>query len=146
MQTSVNYVHAAPESALPDIAARPSRMIVVLETAVSSAWQNLVSDWIVDSGCLYMMAWGVDCSSWDDAVDWANLARFDFGDIPDDQSVMTTWHENASLDEVFWYAQACAGHPTVDLAHTVILHISASDRREELLCRYAAAGTDTSMD
>jgi hypothetical protein len=145
MQAAPIYIHVAPESVLPDVVFQPSKIIVVLDAAVSPAWQGLVSDWIVHTGCLYMMAWGVDCSSWDDSVDCANLEQFDYGEIPDDRFVMTTWHEGEPLDDVFWYAKVCAAHPVVDLAQTVILHISASSRRQELLGRYTAAGIDLAM-
>lgn len=147
MQAATIYIHVAPGAALPDVVFQPSKTIVVLDAAVSPEWQNAVSDWIVHMGCLYMMAWGVDCSSWDDSVDWANLDQFDYGEIPDDQFVMTTWHEDEGLDDVFWYAKICAEHPVVKLVQTVILHIAASSRREELLRRYAAAGIhDTLCD
>ena len=86
-----------------------------------------------------MMAWGAGCSAWDDAVDMANLERFDFGDVPDDQFVITTWHRNEPLQEVFRYSKHQAEHPMVQLDQTLILHISASPRREELLTAYVTA-------
>jgi hypothetical protein len=112
--------------------------VVVLEGIYSVDWQNSVSRWLVDSGCLYMMAWGEGCSSWDDSVDWANIDEFPNG-IPDDQFVMTTWHEEESLDEVFWFAGHCANHGDVDLADTLILHVSPAARRDEMLARFRAA-------
>lgn len=112
-------------------------MVVMVEAEVSAAWQSTVSHWIIDSGCLYMMAWGVECSSWDDAVDIANLERFDFGKIPEDHSVMTTWHTDEPLAEVFWFSKNDAFHPTVKLEHTVLLHISAESKERELLAAYA---------
>jgi hypothetical protein len=41
-----------------------------------------------------MMAWGRECSSWDDSVDWANIDKFGDSPIPDDECVVTTWHED----------------------------------------------------
>ena len=101
----------------------------MIEAVVTYAWQKLVSDWIVESGCLYMMAWGSECSTWDDSVDWANIDRFGAGPIP----------ENEPLSEVFWFAKTLAQHPSVDLVQTVILHISAVSKKDELLSLYAAA-------
>lgn len=114
-------------------------MVVVVEAEVLPEWQALVSDWIAKSGCLYMMAWGLHCSSWDDSVDMANLAEFNFGEIPEDKFIMTTWHESDRLDEVFWYAKNNAFHPVAPLASTILLHISAESREQELLAAYAAA-------
>jgi hypothetical protein len=80
-----------------------------------------------------MIAWGVGCSSWDDSVDFANLRAFDDEEIPDDAFVMTTWHEAEPLSETLWFAKHSAFHPTVDLRHTLLVHISRSAREHELL-------------
>lgn len=140
MSNSVTYLHLRPDDRLPDTSTPiSSRMVVVVEAEVSPQWQVLVSDWIVKSGCLYMMAWGKDCSSWDDSVDMANIEAFDFCDIPEDKFIMTTWHEDDSLAEFFWYAKNNAFHSFVEIEHTVLLHISAESREHELLGAYAAA-------
>jgi hypothetical protein len=86
-----------------------------------------------------MMAWGTKCSTWDDSVDIANLEQFDFGEIPDDSFVITTWHADEPLNEVFWFSKNNAFHPTVDLKRTVLLHIAEVDREAELIKSYADA-------
>jgi hypothetical protein len=135
-----SYFRIAEGEPLPDLAPlAPFRAVVVLEAEYSSDWQNEVSDWLVRSGCLYMMAWGPDCSSWDDSVDWANLADFNYGDILDDRFVMTTWHENEPLEDVFWFAGFCASQGTVEIRSTVIVHVSRQDEGEEMLRRFLAA-------
>ena len=140
MSPPVTYLHLKPEAALPEISrAVPARMVVVIEAEVSAEWQSIVSDWIIGSGCLYMMAWGVDCSSWDDSVDIANLEKFEFGEIPENHFVMTTWHTDEPLAEVFWFSKNNAFHPTVEFQHTVLLHISAESKERELLAAYAEA-------
>jgi hypothetical protein len=55
------------------------------------------------------------------AFDCANLEVFDFGDIPNSEFVMTTWHENESLQEDFWFAKEAAHHPTVKLDNILVL-------------------------
>ncbi len=112
---------------------------MVIEEEVSPEWQAMVSTWLVASGCLYMMAWGIGCSSWDDSVDMANLEAFNFGEIPESRFVMTTWHDDEPLSEVFWFAKENANHPAEELQATVLLHISAVPREAELLASYAAA-------
>ncbi len=140
MSRPVIYCHLSPGEKLPDISAPlASRMVVVVEAEVSPKWRVLVSDWIAKSGCLYMMAWGRDCSLWDDSVDMANIEAFDFGEIPEDKFIMTTWHDDEPLSEVFWYAKNNAPHSFVELEGTVLLHISAERRERELLDAYAAA-------
>lgn len=92
---------------------------------------------MVESGCLYFIAWGVACEAWHDAVDWAVLETFDFGEIPDDRFVMTTWHDNEALSDVLWFAGNAAWHPDIDLADTLIVHIALEDRRAAILDFYA---------
>jgi len=136
----MRYLLLEPGSNPPDISAlRPFRTVVIVDDKPTSEWQALISEWLVESGCLYMMAWGKNCSSWDDSVDSANLAEFNFGDIPEDKFVMTTWHEKDSLSDVFWFSKTNAFHPTVELQNTVILHISRNNRENELLAGYASA-------
>lgn len=77
------------------------------------------------------MAWGRECSSWDDSVDFANLEEFSYGEIPDDAFVMTTWHESEPLEEVFWFAKNSAFHPSIELDNTLILHLGENDKGEE---------------
>jgi hypothetical protein len=134
------YFRVAEGEPLPDLEPyAPYRAVVVLESECGSDWQNEVSDRLVRSGCLFMMAWGPGCSSWDDSVDWANLADFDYGDIPDERIVWTTWHERETLDEVFWFAARCASHDHAELRNTILLHVSPKDEAEEMLERFRTA-------
>ena len=83
-----------------------------------------------------MMAWGVDCSAWDDAVDHANLEVYDYEDIPDDRFVMTTWHDEERLEDVFRFCKHTAVHPDVEIENTVILHVGSEYRETEFLSMY----------
>jgi hypothetical protein len=135
-----SYLQLKPGSELPNISAlSPFRAVVVIDEEVTPEWQNLVSSWLVKSGCLYMMAWGTGCSTWDDSVDFANLEAFNYSDIPEDQFVMTTWHEEEPLNDVFWFAKNNAFHPTIELPNTLILHISGKNKEKELLSEYISA-------
>jgi hypothetical protein len=123
--SALTYIHLAPGNPVPALGAcAPFRAVVVVESRVTSEWQSTVSDWLVRSGCLYMMAWGLDCSSWDDSVDTSNAEAFDYGKIPDERFVVTTWHADEPLGEVFWFAKNCAFHPTIELSGTIIIRIS----------------------
>jgi hypothetical protein len=134
---TVTYLHLPVGQSPPSLEGyRPFKAVLVIEASLTDEWQSIVSEWLVRSGCLYMMAWGTDCSSWDDSVDYANLSAFDFGEIPDDAFVMTTWHAHEPLTEAFWFAAHCAVHPAVPLEHTIIIHISADGRRDELLTAF----------
>jgi hypothetical protein len=135
-ETRAVYLRIEPNGPLPDISQHaPFKAVVVLEAIYSSEWQDAVSKWLVDNGCLYMMAWGPDCSSWDNSVDHANMIEFPDFEIPDDKFVMTTWHNDEPLEDVFWYSQSCATltYDDRELSSAIILHVSANDREAEIL-------------
>ena len=116
----------------------PFKAVIVIEAPFSTGWQNEVARWLVDGGCLYMMAWGPGCSSWDDAVDWANIDDFAGREIPPHRFVMTSWHEQESLEELFWFAHHAASprDGSISLDRTVILHIARELRGEEMMRRF----------
>ena len=140
---TVTYLHLPAGHTPPSLEGyRPFKAVLVIEQQVTGEWQSLVSEWLVQSGCLFMMAWGFDCSSWDDSVDHANLSAFNFREIPEDAFVMTTWHADEPLRETLWFAAHTAFHPTAALDRTVIVHISAEERRAELLRVFQQAQND----
>lgn len=137
---SVTYLHAEPGAVLPNIEYNgPYRAVLIVEESTSREWQAAASNWLVQSGCMYAMAWGINCSSWDDSVDWANIEKFVFGSIPEDGFVMTTWHDKETLEEVFWYCKNCAVHSTYDLNHTLLVHIATCEKEAHIVQLYAAA-------
>ena len=138
MTDPVHYIRILEGEPLPSVSQyAPFRAVIVIDAPHSPAWQDQVSDWLVESGCLYMCAWGPGCSSWDESVDYAQIRNYPDGASEDD-FVMTTWHENEPLEEVFWYAGFCANHPLRPLA-TVLVDISAANRADEMLTRFEEA-------
>ena len=79
------------------------------------------------------MAWGTNCSEWDDEIDWANIEANPGEEIPESKFIMTTRHDDELLGEVLWFSAYCARHPSVELRQTLILHVSAADRSDELI-------------
>ncbi len=110
---------------------KPFKCLVLIREDVTDTWRGKVSRWLVESGCLWMMAWGRDCSLWDDSVDCANIEMFP-GDIPDDKFVITTWHSDETLEDVVWFATFSASHPDVLLEKLVVLDIGSDARKEEI--------------
>jgi hypothetical protein len=133
----LRYLHLPPDEAPPDLASGPFRALIVSESEVPQNWRNRICEWLLESGCLYVVAWGVECEVWHDTVDETNLARFDFGDTPDDRFVMTTWHTDEPLSEAMWFARHCAFHPDVELDETVIIHIATVGREAGVLETYS---------
>jgi hypothetical protein len=131
-----HYFRLAEGEPFPDLChLSPFKAVLVIEEKTSPEWQARASDWLVAQGCLYMMAWGIDCSEWDDSVDAANIKLSGFGDIPKDQFVFTTWHERDSLAEVFLFCKHIATHE-VALANSMIVHISRTDKSADLVAQF----------
>ncbi len=136
---ALKYVHLSPSETPPQLTCEPFRALIVSEVEVTQEWRDRIAKWLLESGCLYVIAWGVECENWHDTVDWTNLEEFDFGDIPDSKFVMTTWHTNDPLFEAMWFAGQCAFHADVELTETVIVHVAAEPRQAELLENYTTS-------
>ena len=134
MNRPVQYIHLSPNaSPKAPISKRPFSVVVIIEAEVTPEWRHEISEWLVKEGCLCMMAWGTDCSLWDDSVDVANLEAFDWGDIPKGQSIMTTWHNDEPLIDVFWNANMSIFHPPdSSIDHLVILDITDKARESKM--------------
>ncbi|MFN3537589.1 MAG: hypothetical protein ACK4Y4_09105 [Brevundimonas sp.] len=115
----------------------PFRAVIVVEQSTDAVWRNVVSDWLVESGCLYAVCWGRDCVVWEDSVDWASVA-FSGEGASDDRFVMTTSHPDETLAEAFWFAATCAFYPTKALDQTLIIHV-ARDERQIMIEEYCMA-------
>lgn len=134
------YIQLEPESLLPNIDASDIfRCVVIAEEHVSDAWCENVSQWLVEAGCLYMLAWGINSSFWDISIDLANIAAFDFENIPEESLVMTTWHEHQTLEEVLEFCKLHAFHPTREFVYTLLLHISIDKKEQDILDIYERA-------
>jgi hypothetical protein len=86
-----------------------------------------------------MMAWGDKCADWHDSVDQASLEQHGFEIKSDDDLVITTWHDDEAIDEVFWFSEFCADHPTKKLGRTLIIDVCEDTRRDFILGRYNEA-------
>lgn len=140
MNPTPTYIRLPPNGALPDIESfRWFRAAVVLDGEYSDDWQMDVSRWLVDSGCLYMMAWGPNCTTWDDSVDYAQILKHLPDEAPDNEFIMTTWHEDDSLEDVFWQMRSSAMDAWGRIENSLILHVGTCDREREFLALYDQA-------
>lgn len=135
MKRPVQYIHLAPDTPPSgSIFSRPFSAVVVIAADVTPDWRHVVSEWLVEEGCLCMMAWGRDCSLWDDSVDFANLERHNW-DVPAGKSVMTTWHNDEPLSDVLWSADnfVFEWSDQKQFKHLVILDICEAARESEMM-------------
>lgn len=80
-------------------------MVCVADGAVTDAERARVSAEIVAAKCRYAVCWGYDCSSWDTAIDCAYIETDENFSPPDENFVMTTWHDDAPVEDAidFWW-------------------------------------------
>ena len=58
---------------------------------------------LLDAGCVYFCCWGPDCERVHDIIDEEYVG--DGTSLADDHSViMTTWHDDVSLEEAAWFS------------------------------------------
>jgi hypothetical protein len=135
----MHYTQLTLTTDLPDLASlRPFKAILVIEESLAAERQLEIGRWLVESGCLYAMAWGNESGRWQDAIQAANADAFDTDEIPDDRLIIATSHEDEPLPEVFWFSKYTAMHPCVDLDNVVLLHLASAARERELGEAYAA--------
>jgi len=138
--SQLKYIWLSSDNDLPVLEdSSPFKVVLVLEEEASQPWQWEVARWLVRTHCRCVMVWGTECEAWREAIEDAHLEAFDYEDIPADQVIVTTSHEDEDLSEVFWYCRHRARHPLHELPHTVILHVSKEINKSELEGEYADA-------
>ncbi len=75
-------------------------MLVVAVAEITTEERHALSAEIIRQGCRYAVCTGHECSRWDDSIDFAYLETSPDYSPPDERFVMTTWHENDSIEDV----------------------------------------------
>ena len=136
----IRYLHLTPDSDFPALEGLSQfKAVLVVEADVAEMTMWEISRALVASGCVYALAWGKQCEAWREAVEDASLEASDYEDVPDEQLVVTTAHEDEELGEVFWFAKHRAVHPARELRETLILHIADAPRRDEIEAEFRDA-------
>lgn len=136
----IRYLHLTPDSDLPALEGLSHfKAVLVVEADVAEMTMWETSRWLVESGCALALAWGKECEAWREAIEDASLEAVNYEDVPDEQKLIVTAHEDEELGEAFWFARHRAAHPAHDLRATLILHIADTPRREELEAEYRDA-------
>jgi hypothetical protein len=74
---------------------------------------------MLEAGCAYVCAWGVDARRVEDAFDWVAVNAELAGKPFVEEVMMTTSHESESLDDALWFAVFTAW-PAAGEAHAVV--------------------------
>lgn len=88
----------------------PFKALVIIDREIAKEVRFLWADWLIETPCRYMLAWGFECSKWDDDIDdTVVIKKIELENqqielwqgIPlNDYHIMTSWHEQDTLAEV----------------------------------------------
>ena len=94
----------------------------VLE-GVTGQWQREVSEWLIDTGCLYTLVWtgGVGGNSWAESLNEAGNRAISLGKVPVTHSIIAECHEFVALKEVLKIAEHETVHPVVGRLPSVLI-------------------------
>lgn len=101
-------------------------LLVVNDNNIGNETQNYISDKLINYGCKYAVCTGHNCSTWDDSIDWSYLAKHNF-EPNDDDLVMTTWHENDSVDDIVFFFMKNTNFDNHYLKNYLILFIGCNE-------------------
>ena len=87
---------------------RRFRLFVAADTSdIGSAAIKEFARAALKQGMVYFCAWGPDCSRFHDLVDQTivddDLGQREFAGLNESDTIMTTWHENETLEEALDY-------------------------------------------
>ena len=101
-------------------------LLWVFDQHVSADQQAKLSASIVAAGCRFAVCAGFKCSSWDDSIDLAYLETDPELATSDDSFVMTTWHQDESIDDVAFFFANCVSFDTPACRRRVVLCVGGS--------------------
>lgn len=121
----------------PPVSDAYALLIAVTANDITAEEQSVISDMIIASGARYVAAWGHKCSAWDDSIDQAYIETDPNFSPPDDRFVMTTWHENETIEDAFEFLWMCG---TIDDKYPVSVCafiIGAAETIEQRILKHA---------
>lgn len=79
-------------------------IVVACDPRITPGEQVGISMQLVANDCRYVLAWGINSSTWDDSVDMAFIGSDPEFNPPVERLVMTTWHDDETIDDVVSFA------------------------------------------
>lgn len=96
-------------------------LLVIAEPGVPNDERHAVTDKIVRLGCRYACCAGHQCSEWHDCIDYSYLYSDPGFSPPDEKFIMTTWHEDESLEDVAFFFRMCTSIDGVVPRHFLVV-------------------------
>lgn len=145
----VENTNELPPNFSPDY---PFKALIFINREIDEKVRFAWADWLVETPCRYMLAWGFECSKWDDDVDMANVLRnFVIAEeeqfleenphrtdiIPDiPHHIITTWHEYETPNETIEYCLQCDEFDEEKTEWTWIIDFYNTNERLDFLGKF----------
>lgn len=95
-------------------------MLVVADPTITDDDRYDLSKEFVRQGCRYAVCAGDQCSRWDDSIDIAYIES-QGASTSDERFVMTTWHEEESLEDIVDFFRLCTAFDDFTPHHYIAL-------------------------
>lgn len=94
------------------------RALVIIDRQLPEENRFAWSEWLVNTGCLVMDAWGYEATKWDDDVDMTCVMKNMIAEEsehflihiipPQTYHVLTSWYKDETLEEAIWHFKHAA--------------------------------------
>lgn len=88
---------------------------------------------VLQENCKYFLAGGKNSENWHHYADEIHISLYPDFSPPDWEHVMTTWHENETLEEVMWFALNNTNFDHHDFKNYVLIEIDTHFSQMEIL-------------
>ena len=106
-------------------------LLVINNEHITTDEQVALSAALVESGCRYACCTGNDCSSWDDSIDIAYLETDKDFNPPDERFVMTTWHDNESMESTINFFLNCTQFDDNLFSKRIVLFLGIDEEKKK---------------
>ena len=106
--------------------------VIAEDAALNGEEMYQISLSLVEAGCRFAVCSGIECSIWDDAIDYAAMEIFPDTEHGEGTLVMTSWHENENLEEIANFVTHCTGFEEFVPNHYLVVSIGGNSGREAL--------------
>jgi hypothetical protein len=103
----------------------PYLAVLWISEGVTDQWQQKISEWLIDTGCLYMLVWqgGVGGHDWIDSLNESGKKAVAVRNVAELHSVVSACYEYVALREVLNFAEREAVHPTAGRLPPILLMV-----------------------
>lgn len=123
------------ETPIPHFTAPFVAVVLACDPTITPKKQADISAELVARDCRYMLAWGRNATSWDDSVDLAIISTDPDFNPSEERHVMTTWHDNETIEDVIGFAIHNTNFDSHDFHDYLALMIGTNSENESELLR-----------